>query len=37
MAHSEASKHAKTVESNLKADIDDMQLNVEKLEAEVRR
>lgn len=37
MAHSEASRAAKSIESNLKADIDDMQLNIEKLEQELRR
>jgi hypothetical protein len=37
VAHSEASKAAKVIESNLKGRIDDMEITTAKLEAELRR
>lgn len=36
-AHSEASKNAKNVEANLKGKLDDMEMNIGKLEAELQR
>jgi hypothetical protein len=37
LAHSEASKMAKTVEANLKAKLDDAEITNGKLEVEIRR
>ncbi|GLB40939.1 putative ring finger [Lyophyllum shimeji] len=37
LAHSEASRNAKTVEANLKAKVDDLEITTEKLEAELRK
>lgn len=35
LAHSEASRNAKTVEANLKGKVDDLEITNEKLEAEL--
>ncbi|KAG5653203.1 hypothetical protein H0H81_001754 [Sphagnurus paluster] len=37
LAHAESSRNAKTVEANLKAKIDDLEITNEKLEAELRK
>ena len=37
LAHSEASKSSKTAEANLKAKIDELELNNKNLESELRR